>query len=959
MALAIPPELFDEFKRDNVVLFLGAGVSGGSLPGWGGLLEEMIVLGKLGKNAARDLRRLLKENNYLVAAQAIRAELGANDYRIILTGMLGAETVKPNARHEMIAGLKPQILITTNFDTLIERLFDDPIVVTPRDHFEMNDTSRKSSTRILKLHGDIHKAETLIFTKSDYSHLIHGDIGTRNVLIRIFANHTVLFVGCSLTDPDILHLLDSLSVASNGCGKRHYALVDIAKMNPYVRKDLKDSYNIEAFGGDLAGKYPDIDELLRELQKAKLACATPLPDTKDIRGLLEAAGYTVASGAPSPVHLEFHCTRAQRNQTETVGVRYLPDGDRLMFDDARGELTVAAFLDQLVDALRPYAQRIRTEYEKDGIRGLAVELEVQDKPDSAIEDRAPLQRRLEAFLNDRQINLLTLLGDFGSGKSWLCRKLVAEPIGSRIPLLVRLEQYQDKEGIWEFLARMVKSTVHTLQRLNKEGRLLLILDGFDEMTRAAGEYKYAVDDFNRIQNLVNGAPLAKVLVTCRTAYFKKQEEEDKILRGARHTGAAIELNKSSQAVYLSLFERPQILAALKGRHKDGDSLCGRLEQIESVWNLARRPILLDMIAENINRLKDIGDLNLATLYASNHQRLLERRKQTIDVPLHDSIIEDLAWHLQSRPNQSIPVKELGAWLKRILKADEDFQRIEEAVRTDGFLGRDSEGNYEFGHPSLREFPVARRLAGLLKDGKAKSMRLSDAILRFVYAMLAVEPIYRIEERDGMVLVPKGPFLYGDGEEACVDDSIVDDFWFDRHPVTNEQFLQFLKKHGKKEEWLDHDASEIKKGLKLKPEFKNHPVTGVSWFGATAFAEAAGKQLPTEQQWEKAARGIDGRVYPWGEAFDSARCNTRESGRNSTSIVGEIGEKGRSPFGAEDMAGNVFEWTSSKYQPDRDWCVVRGGSWYNARRGAACAYRDYAPPGNRGYKLGFRCSRTKT
>ena len=101
------------------------------------------------------------------------------------------------------------------------------------------------------------------------------------------------------------------------------------------------------------------------------------------------------------------------------------------------------------------------------------------------------------------------------------------------------------------------------------------------------------------------------------------------------------------------------------------------------------------------------------------------------------------------------------------------------------------------------------------------------------------------------------------------------------------------------------------GGKAPPdELRDHPVVYVSWRDCVAYAEWAGVRLLTEQEWEKAARGIDGRVYPWGDEFDSARCNTYESGIGATTPVGRYSPGGDSPCGCADMAGNVWEWTAS-------------------------------------------------
>jgi gamma-glutamyl hercynylcysteine S-oxide synthase len=133
------------------------------------------------------------------------------------------------------------------------------------------------------------------------------------------------------------------------------------------------------------------------------------------------------------------------------------------------------------------------------------------------------------------------------------------------------------------------------------------------------------------------------------------------------------------------------------------------------------------------------------------------------------------------------------------------------------------------------------------------------------------------------------------------------------------------------------------------------VVGVSFYEAEAFAEWSGKTLPTEAQWERAARGTDGREYPWGDKFDGEKCNTAESGIGKTTRVTRY-PNGISPDGCYDMAGNVWEWTASKL--DENTMVLRGGSWVNDRDDARCAYRFRLHPFSRLLYIGFRCVRTK-
>jgi formylglycine-generating enzyme required for sulfatase activity len=152
---------------------------------------------------------------------------------------------------------------------------------------------------------------------------------------------------------------------------------------------------------------------------------------------------------------------------------------------------------------------------------------------------------------------------------------------------------------------------------------------------------------------------------------------------------------------------------------------------------------------------------------------------------------------------------------------------------------------------------------------------------------------------------------------------------------------------------------------------DHPVVYVSWDDAVAYAawlaQTTGQpwRLPSEAEWEKAARGTDGRIYPWGDTFDKARANTSESGIKTTTAVGSY-PSGSSPYGAQDMAGNVWEWTHSlfksyPYIPNdgrevgnyTDYRILRGGSWGDLAWCARAACRLLDTPGYLSYVIGFR------
>jgi formylglycine-generating enzyme required for sulfatase activity len=247
---------------------------------------------------------------------------------------------------------------------------------------------------------------------------------------------------------------------------------------------------------------------------------------------------------------------------------------------------------------------------------------------------------------------------------------------------------------------------------------------------------------------------------------------------------------------------------------------------------------------------------------------------------------------------------------------------------------------------------------------------------------------RIAEKDGMVMVyvPAGEFTMGSTDadidailascKDCERENYTDEqpphkvyldaFWIDRTEVTNAQYKQCVQTQKCK-------ASSYADNSTYNGD--NQPVVGVDWNDAQSYCEWAGRQLPTEAQWEKAARGMDGRIHPWGN--QAATCDygvmDDDSGigcgkGNSAWPVGSK-SKGNSPYGAWDMAGNVWEWVADWYDekyyansPARnpsgptsgEWRVLRGGGssndWYNVR--AAC--RSNLTAADRVSSVGFRC-----
>lgn len=229
--------------------------------------------------------------------------------------------------------------------------------------------------------------------------------------------------------------------------------------------------------------------------------------------------------------------------------------------------------------------------------------------------------------------------------------------------------------------------------------------------------------------------------------------------------------------------------------------------------------------------------------------------------------------------------------------------------------------------------------------------------------------YNIPE--GMVLVPGGEFIMGTDDwwpkSGPEHKRTLPGFFVDKYEVTNEQYRVFLKSTSRKK-MPDHWRNN---GGKIPAGKVKHPVSFVNWFEAKDYCEWKGKRLLTEPEWEKTARGTDGRTFPWGNEFDKNKGNTPQYGHGDTMPVGSF-ENGKSPYGVYDLAGNLFEWTSSWYKaypgskhldPNEGelYRVVRGGSWYDCtyyKCGiSAPAYnRIFFNPFVKNNTFGFRCAK---
>lgn len=235
----------------------------------------------------------------------------------------------------------------------------------------------------------------------------------------------------------------------------------------------------------------------------------------------------------------------------------------------------------------------------------------------------------------------------------------------------------------------------------------------------------------------------------------------------------------------------------------------------------------------------------------------------------------------------------------------------------------------------------------------------------------------------LVLIPEGIFLMGsegrvtaegrgNADEQPRHKVYVKNFYIDRHEVTNQQYKAFADNTENRfpRHWNGEDPPDGK---------KDHPVIYINWFEANDYCHWIGKRLPSEAEWEKAARGTQGLRFPWGNTFDVAKANTPQRSlslekKMDTMPVGSF-EEGKSPYGIYDMAGNVYEWTMNWYkphphnpQPNQHYGeknkIVKGGSYfdclsYGCGLSAPTFNRTRFAPIIRNKSFGFRCAKNQS
>lgn len=296
----IPLTLVDAVRRNDCVLFVGAGLSqGAGLPGWVGLLNR--ILSWYDENGVRladlaDIQRLIEEKDLLPAAEAIKDGVNPEIFRRALSSIMDDEIISPSPTHLLLPTIPFAAVLTSNYDRLLERAYGKvvqlPWVITHSSGTALTAALHERRFYILKVHGTIEHVETIVLGRRSYRELMHGNEAYVEHIRTLLRTKTLLFVGFSLSDPDLRLILEQEQAVWGGHANIHYALMNAGELNPIVQREWERDYGIQILPYEPSNEYhPEVGEFLKELARQVVASE---------EGATTQVSHSEAGGAEPP-----------------------------------------------------------------------------------------------------------------------------------------------------------------------------------------------------------------------------------------------------------------------------------------------------------------------------------------------------------------------------------------------------------------------------------------------------------------------------------------------------------------------------------------------------------------------------------------------------------------------------------------------------------------------------------
>lgn len=284
-----PETLIKELSDRRCILFLGSGISasaqdkdGNRPPTWKAFIESALLLVK-DTGTRQAIGELIKKENFLIALEAIKSNSDPADYRQLIDKSFNSPSYKPSEIHKTIYNLDSRMVITTNFDNIYEQYWthfsEEGFKTVYYNDESLGDEIRSDNRLIIKAHGGVNNQAKMIFTRSEYHAAKAQHPNFYEMLRALLLTHTVVFLGCGMTDPDVLLTLEEVKISSSGA-RPHYALLRTGEASEFVVKDLSKSYNIKVL--EYGPEHSDLQAALTEaLESVELIRAGGLSIVED------------------------------------------------------------------------------------------------------------------------------------------------------------------------------------------------------------------------------------------------------------------------------------------------------------------------------------------------------------------------------------------------------------------------------------------------------------------------------------------------------------------------------------------------------------------------------------------------------------------------------------------------------------------------------------------------------
>ncbi len=365
----------------------------------------------------------------------------------------------------------------------------------------------------------------------------------------------------------------------------------------------------------------------------------------------------------------------------------------------------------------------------------------------------------EKWLDDQNRNQVTLLGDYGTGKSSvalyltykLAKKYLEDPVNNRIPLFVSLRDYSKAINIQQLITDLLINHYGVqiqgfgvFQKFVETGKMVLIFDGFDEMATKVDK-KTTIENFNELSTVVTAN--SKTILTCRTHYFRSQSQVFDLFSPANETELMLELKKRNnfEVIELQELDNPQVISLLQKRTDNWKFYWDKIRSIYNLEDLARRPILLDMITKSLPSLiSKKSEIDQAILYDEYTRFWIEREDWRSQMSKEEKALfmENLAFQMFTTDLEWVHFRKLCEIVKNEFKSQiitcSDVDYFDNDTRTCSFLNRDSQGNYKFIHRSFMEFFVAKKISEELIQNVTDSFKekfFSPEVFDFIVSLI--------------------------------------------------------------------------------------------------------------------------------------------------------------------------------------------------------------------------------